>query len=232
MVVAVCGGNEEAASASSLSKEIKMYRATTYMSLVVLGVGLSGCERNSAEKSEGDPGYDTNIGSPLPDRGITSVPKKTNSNEIKEAEASLDAIEGSDIDGDIEFKQVASGVDVKVSIEGTTAGKHGVHIHEKGDCSDIAGKSMGGHFNPTKEQHALPAEGPERHLGDLGNVEVNEDGKGEISFTMKGATLQEGEPNSLLGRAFVVHDGEDSGKAQQPAGDSGSPIACGVIKRG
>lgn len=205
--------------------------AATYLSLVILGATAVGCEQRSTDtpgSPDVSPGHDTNIGSPLPDKAIGSVERKE---EVSEAEADLESVEGSEIDGDIEFKQVASGVDVIVSIERATAGKHGIHIHEKGDCSDIAAKSMGGHFNPENYAHALPAEELKRHLGDLGNIEINADGKGEITLTIIGATLKAGDPNSLLGRAFVVHDGEDMGKAKQPAGDSGSPIACGVIEK-
>lgn len=211
-----------------------MNRVTNYFSLVILATSAAGCERGSAETLENSkvsPGSDTNIGSPIPDNAIGSVERKTVSDGVREAEADLEAVEGNAIKGEVEFKQVESGVEVTVSIEGTTAGQHGIHIHEKGDCSDIAGKSMGGHFNPESQGHALPAEDPQRHLGDLGNIEVNEDGKGEIKLTMTGVTLQEGKPHSLLGRAFVVHDGEDSGKAQQPSGASGNPIACGVIEK-
>lgn len=206
----------------------------TYLSLVILGATAAGCEQGSTDtpgNPDVSPGRDTNIGSPLPDNAIGSVERKGMGDEVSEAEADLEAVEGSEIDGDIEFKQVASGVDVVVSIDRARAGKHGIHIHEKGDCSDIAAKSMGGHFNPENYAHALPAEELQRHLGDLGNIEINADGKGEITLTIIGATLKAGDPNSLLGRAFVVHDGEDLGKAKQPAGDSGSPIACGVIEK-
>jgi Cu-Zn family superoxide dismutase len=108
----------------------------------------------------------------------------------------------------------------------------GVHIHEKGDCSDIAGKSMGSHFAPEGDKHALPSEEAEdvRHLGDLGNLEVGQDGKGRLEATIAGATLKSGDRMSFLGKALVVHSGQDSGKARQPAGASGTPMGCGVIE--
>lgn len=149
----------------------------------------------------------------------------------REAEADLEPAKGQKLDGDIELKETADGVHIIAEIEDASPGMHGFHIHEKGDCSDIAGKSMGGHFNPGGKAHMLPHEGDERHLGDLGNIEVGTDGKGKVTFTLPGATLKEGDAHSLLGKSFVVHEGKDVGQGKQPAGDSGPPIACGVIEK-
>jgi hypothetical protein len=46
---------------------------------------------------------------------------------------------------------------------------HGMHIHEKGDCSARDAASAGEHFNPTSSQHGSPSAAP-HHGGDLGNV--------------------------------------------------------------
>jgi superoxide dismutase, Cu-Zn family len=35
-------------------------------------------------------------------------------------------------------------------------------------------------------------------------------------------------PNSIVGRAVILHEREDDLKTQ-PAGDAGNPVACGVI---
>src|SRR5690606_22927660 len=108
----------------------------------------------------------------------------------EEAEADLEAAEGEDIDGDVKLTSTATGVRIVAEVENGKPGKHGFHIHEKGDCSDIKGKSMGGHFNPQNKPHALPAEDAERHLGDLGNIELDQDGNGRLEITMEGATLK------------------------------------------
>lgn len=145
------------------------------------------------------------------------------------AEAELDEAPGQDVDGDLKFETAPDGVRISGSIE-ASPGVHGFHIHEKGDCSDIAGKSMGAHFAPDGHEHALPTEGANRHLGDLGNVVIEADGKAKLDFVIIGANLTASDAHSLLGRSIVLHASKDVGKAEQPAGDSGTPIACGVIK--
>mgnify|MGYP003536204975 FL=1 len=70
-------------------------------------------------------------------------------------------------------------VQLTVSINGAPAGTHGVHIHEKGDCSAPDAMSAGGHWNPAMVMHAAP--GATAHLGDLGNVTIGADGKGTLT---------------------------------------------------
>jgi Cu/Zn superoxide dismutase len=48
---------------------------------------------------------------------------------------------------------------------------------------------MGGHFSPEKHDHALPAEPGAKHLGDLGNVVVDDKGDGRVEITVAGANL-------------------------------------------
>lgn len=146
------------------------------------------------------------------------------------ASARLQAAEGQNIAGTIKFDDTGTSVRAVATLQNAPPGIHGVHIHEQGDCSDIEGKSMGGHFAPNQHPHALPYETDARHLGDLGNIEVDQVGNGTLSIAIVGANMKPNDPHSLIGRAFVVHSGEDSGQAKQPAGESGQPIACGVIE--
>ena len=141
--------------------------------------------------------------------------------------------QGSEV-GRATLRETEEGVKVVLEIENAPPGSKGVHVHEKGDCSNIAGKSMGDHFAPDVKIHALPTEQSdrERHLGDLGNVDVNDTGTGELEITVKRATLEPNDALSYLGRALVVHAGNDQGEVKQPAGESGAPMACGVIEAG
>jgi Cu-Zn family superoxide dismutase len=92
---------------------------------------------------------------------------------------------------------------------------------------------MGSHFSPQGDTHGLPdAPQDEIHLGDLGNIEVKDDGTGNKEITLARANLKDGDSMSLLGKALVIHQDKDKGASQQPSGGSGKPIACGVIKKG
>jgi Cu-Zn family superoxide dismutase len=149
--------------------------------------------------------------------------------EPTSAQAELTAAGGAKIDGRAKFIQQPDGVLVVLEVQDAPPGKKGVHVHTRGDCSDMAHESMGPHFAPKLEQHALPSEGTDRHLGDLGNITVADDGKGRLEIKVPAATLGVDDSTSFLGRALIIHSGEDTGSEAQPAGDSGKPMACGVI---
>jgi Cu-Zn family superoxide dismutase len=143
------------------------------------------------------------------------------------AEATLAPKSGSKVSGTVVFSRVQNAVQVIASITGGTPGKHGIHIHEKGDCSAADASSAGGHFNPTGAPHAGPT-AQARHVGDLGNITVKEDGVGYLTLdvpTLNGFT----DWNAIVGKAVVVHAKGDDEKSQ-PAGAAGDRIACGVIQ--
>lgn len=111
-------------------------------------------------------------------------------------------------------------------------GKHGFHIHEKGDSFACCDK-LGGHYNPYKAPHGDKNNPKEkRHVGDLGNIEIDENGKCFITFTDNLIKLK-GE-YSVIGRSFVLHADEDDlglGGHEDSliTGHSGKRIAYGII---
>lgn len=139
----------------------------------------------------------------------------------------LQAKSGSSLSGNATLTETADGVKVELTLEHVPPGEHGAHVHETGDCSAPDGSSAGGHFNPSSNPHALPTNDP-RHLGDLGNIEIGADGSGKIEIVAPGANLKEGDPNSFLGKAIIVHEKMDDGG--QPTGNAGGRIGCGEIK--
>jgi Cu-Zn family superoxide dismutase len=144
------------------------------------------------------------------------------------AKATLEARSGSTVSGWATFtEQDGGGVKVVVHIEKAPPGTHGLHVHEKGDCSDPEAKSAGGHFNPGAMDHAGPMD-EKHHAGDLGNIEVKADGTGHLEIASKMLTVKEG-PNSVVGRAVIFHEKADDLKTQ-PTGNAGGRLACGVIK--
>jgi superoxide dismutase, Cu-Zn family len=144
------------------------------------------------------------------------------------ASATIESKSGSPAHGVAHFEELSTGgTKVHVQIEGATPGKHGLHIHEKGDCSDPEAKSAGGHFNPATMDHAGPMDA-KRHAGDLGNIEIKADGKGDLDITSDMLTVKPG-PNSVVGKAVVFHEKEDDLKTQ-PTGNAGGRFGCGVVK--
>jgi superoxide dismutase, Cu-Zn family len=147
--------------------------------------------------------------------------------EEREAEAELATVEGLELKGQAKLKEVKDGVRITLKVKDAVPGQRGVHIHEIGDCSDIAGKSMGSHFAPDAAEHGLPSE-PEHHFGDLGNISIQESGKGELDIIVPRANLRPDDRHSLLGRAVVIHEQKDTGEGE--SGQSGAPMACAVIE--
>ncbi|MEY2933974.1 MAG: hypothetical protein RL033_4723 [Pseudomonadota bacterium] len=145
----------------------------------------------------------------------------------KSVETIFQSKSGSKLAGKATLSETAEGVKVVISLDGVSPGDHGSHVHEKGDCSAPDAASAGGHFNPATNPHALPT-GTPRHLGDLGNIVVAADGKGTLEIVAPGANLKEGDPNSFLGRAIIVHEKKDDGG--QPTGNAGGRIGCAEIK--
>jgi Cu-Zn family superoxide dismutase len=145
-----------------------------------------------------------------------------------EATAHFIAVPGSKLHGDAQLMQTVDGVMIEVDIADAPTGLKGMHVHEKPDCSDIAGKSMGSHFAPDHHEHGLP-QNQRHHLGDLGNISVAAGGTGTAKELVRGATLVPGDAHSLLNRSIVIHEGEDHGPGD-PSGKSGKPMACAVIE--
>jgi superoxide dismutase, Cu-Zn family len=114
-------------------------------------------------------------------------------------------------------------------IVGLRPGEHGLHIHERGDCSSP--DAPGGHFDPNGQPHGAPTLPiDQRHAGDLGNVTANSTGRAEVKMALSPELLERGRYN-VLGRSIVLHARRDD-LVSQPGGDSGDRVACGVIRAG
>ena len=149
--------------------------------------------------------------------------------EEKEATATavLEPRSGSNVRGTVTFTQAGDVVRVSGVVTGHTKGPKGFHIHEKGDCSSADGMSAGGHFNPHKMKHGGPYE-PERHAGDLGNLNIGADGTAKFNFVVGDLSVST-RADGIIGRAVIVHAAPDDLKTD-PTGNAGGRVACGVIK--
>ncbi len=143
------------------------------------------------------------------------------------ATCKLESKSGSKVTGMVTFIKTGDDVQVVGNIIDLKPGKHGIHIHEKGDCSAADAASAGAHFNPGQHKHGGPVTA-EHHEGDLGNIEADASGKALINW--KGKMSLSG-ADSIIGKSLVVHEKEDDLKTD-PSGNSGARIACGVIEAG
>lgn len=123
-------------------------------------------------------------------------------------------------------------VDISIELDGVPPGIHGFHIHETGNLLDKC-VSCKAHFNPFGEVHG-GLNSKHRHVGDLGNIIANSDGK--VRMKLRDHMIQlRGEACNIIGRSLVIHDkADDLGKTQNNPeslinGLAGARIACAVV---
>ena len=195
--------------------------------LVLLAlVALSACE------SEGE--TDTVID----DRSTTATspaPLDTPPGESDMATATISAPADTTtgVTGAVTFTSTSGGVRVEANLSGLAPGEHGIHLHETASCAradhdddgvDEAAGAAGDHYDPrSTDDHGAPGE-TGAHLGDLGNVTADADGRAATSLTVEGLDLSD-----VRGRALVIHSGRDDLETD-PAGDSGDRVGCGVVE--
>jgi Cu-Zn family superoxide dismutase len=176
-------------------------------------------------KGAGRPaGVESHAPAPKPTREEAAAPA---AGELQVAVAALSPLGGSGVTGTVTFREEpGGGVFIEAHVNGLSAGAHGFHVHEWGDCSAADGSSAGGHFNPDAAEHAGP-DHPMPHVGDMGNLTADASGHAMLTLISRRMTIGEG-PNDVLGRAVIVHANADD-LSTQPTGNSGGRIACGII---
>jgi len=154
------------------------------------------------------------------------------------------AVNGPGIEGIAEFTEYdVDGwkyMHIRLSLKGDpktlTAGKHAVHIHEKGDCECDGFKCAGGHFDPGPSGNTDPDANHGYHAGDLPSITVDDSGEGVLETITTRVTLSDG-PVSILqpeeGTSLMVHGNPDPYTAgESGSGHSGGPrLACGKIEK-
>lgn len=156
------------------------------------------------------------------ERAATAAAEK-----IPDAVAVLEPRSGSTVAGTVRFYEEAGAVRVVADLTGLSAGTHGFHLHEMGDCSAADASSAKGHWNPGGAAHGAP-DAPAHHAGDLGNLEADASGNAHAEKTTAAFGVSR-EP-SALGRAVIVHEKADD-LTSQPAGNAGARVACGVVQK-
>lgn len=137
------------------------------------------------------------------------------------------------------FTNGTGGVLMRVDLEGLSQGWHGIHLHQKGDCSDGADgfKISGSHVDPDNHEHGLlNAQGSER--ADLPNLYAGSDGRATAEIFRWGVSLYPSEagaaangPYPLLdddGFAVIIHENPDD-QTSQPIGGAEGRVACAAF---
>jgi superoxide dismutase, Cu-Zn family len=150
-------------------------------------------------------------------------------------EARTSSLRGADgrVIGQVTVTAAPNGVVLRVQATGLAPGWHGMHFHEKADCSDPAFKGAGGHIHAkTPVVHGMLNAGF-NDAGDLPNLYVNADGSVTVELYSTLLTLnRSGARPALLdadGSALVIHANPDDYKSQ-PIGGAGERIACAPIR--
>ena len=146
---------------------------------------------------------------------------------VVEAEPKSD----SNVTGTLTFSEDGDQVLMNAVFTGLTPGSHAIHLHEFSDCSSPDGKSTGGHWNPTFENHGAWGNDTGFHRGDIGNFEADENGEATISFETDLWCINcDDETKNIVGKAVIVHQGQDD-FVSQPSGAAGSRVSCaGLIQ--
>jgi Cu-Zn family superoxide dismutase len=143
------------------------------------------------------------------------------------AAARMQPVAGSPVEGKVSFSQFGSVTVVRARFFGLQGSReYGLHVHEKGDCSGDDGAAAGGHFDPGGAPHGRPGRGA-HHAGDLLNLRT--DGEGNALYVFETSALSvAGGRTSVLNRSVILTRGPDDYRTQ-PDGNSGPPLACGIV---
>ena len=122
-------------------------------------------------------------------------------------------------------------VSIDINLEGLKKNHlHGFHVHEAGDLREKC-TSMCAHFNPYNKTHGCPGM-KKRHVGDLGNLVTDENGK--ANYRVYDDFIKLHGTANIIGRGLIIHaDTDDCGKGENDQslinGNAGKRIACSII---
>lgn len=128
--------------------------------------------------------------------------------------------------GDVVAWQGQNGIVIEIDVRDLPPGGHGLHLHSRGDCSDIgAFKASGGHITKDEQPHGfLHPNGT--HAGDLPNIYVHSDGTARIDLLTRDISVTD--LVDADGAAVIIHAERDDYQTQ-PIGNAGARVACAAF---
>ena len=213
------------------------------LTIIALGAFAAACGgENGGDRETVEPAVETARDRVAPATSPTGMPAAAGHADVGDAGPMVSAAvaqllptEGHAVQGTVRFELASAGlasaemdgtgIEITGTLEGLSAGRHGFHVHEFGDCSAADGSSAGDHFNPEGRPHGGPDDAA-RHIGDLGNLDVGEEG--QLRLDVRDDRIRLSGRHSIIGRGLVVHANADDLESQ-PSGAAGPRVACGVI---
>lgn len=129
--------------------------------------------------------------------------------------------------GKVTLVEAPKGVLLKVEAKSLAPGWHGLHFHEKADCSKSDFTSAGAHTHGGGDRvHGL-LNPKANETGDLPNLYVAADGKGATEVFTSLVTMSA--LKDADGSAVLIHAGADDHQSQ-PIGGAGARVACAEVK--
>ena len=142
---------------------------------------------------------------------------------------------GGEMIGAVQIFQAPRGILLRVEANGLKPGWHGVHLHQKADCSDAAFKNSGGHVHGAGVDASIHGllNPMATDLGDIPNIYAASNGSANAEFFLGGLSLSD-MPGKLNlfdddGSALVIHADADD-HMSQPIGGAGARVACAEIR--
>lgn len=137
----------------------------------------------------------------------------------------------SNVSGEVTFTEENGEVSMTAELSGLSEGEHAIHIHQTADCSADDGTSAGGHWNPTNQPHGEWGASEGYHKGDIGNFTADADGNATVEFSTDEWCIGcDDENKNIIGKAVIVHQGQDD-YTSQPSGAAGARVSCtGIIQ--
>lgn len=130
--------------------------------------------------------------------------------------------------GAVTLTEAPRGVLMRVEAKGLSPGWHGLHFHEKADCSKSDFTSAGGHTHKGQGDRVHGLLNPKANeTGDLPNLHAGQDGAAAAEVFSTLTTLKA--LRDADGSAVVIHTAPDDHMAQ-PIGGAGARVACAVIR--